>query len=211
MSYLAATPLDLERALTFEIAGWVTDFRLKSPIDRGAMPVPITVVQGFVPSYYAGPEVGNQDKAPVISVRCTSGFYMRERGKVIANIMILCWDDDVSRGGYQDCLNIANHLIFNLQQAVGVTSNDLAGNQPRTVTSFVLADDPIHFMEVVDPFKDFFPYFVCGLEPHFWVPAATPPAAIFPRPRPMILEGGTEGWYEPQAMPVPEKSKVPAK
>jgi hypothetical protein len=191
MSYFAGTPLDLERYLVKEIAYWVTDFRLKSPIDRGAVWVPITVCQGFVPSYYAGPEAGNQDKAPVISVRCTSGFYLRERGKVIANIMILTWDDDPSRLGYQDPLNLATHIRFRLQEAVGI------GN------SFVLADDPIHFMEIVDPFKDFFPYFVLGLECQFYVPSATPPPPIFPRPSPLVIEGGTEGWSEPEPPPSP--------
>lgn len=199
MSYFAGTPLDLERYLTKEIAVWVRDFRLKSPMDRGAEPVPIDVVQGFIPSYYAGLEEGNQDKAPCISVRCTSGYYLRERGKVIANIMILTWDDDVSRLGYQDCLNLSEQIRFRLQEAVGIGH------------SFVLADDPIHFMEVVDPFKDFFPYFVLGMEAQFYVPSATPPPPIFPRPKPMgVLEGGTEGWAErPFTPPVPSNGSFP--
>jgi hypothetical protein len=208
VSYLAGTPLDLERLLAQAIASWVPNFRLKSPIDRGAVPVPITVVAGFVPSYYAGPEEGDQDKAPVISVRCTSGFYLRERGKVIANVMILCWDDDVNRLGYRDCLNIANHIIFNLQNQVGIASVD--PDTTRTITSFMLSDDPIHFMEIVDPFKDFFPYYVCAIEAHFWVPAATPPPPI-PTPTEQMLEGGTKGWYETKVMSVPEESKPAAK
>jgi hypothetical protein len=185
MSYFAGTPLDLERYLVKEIAVWVQDFRLKSPADNGAIPVPITVVQGFVPSYYAGPEAGNQDKAPCISIRCTSAIYLRERGKAICNIMILTWDNDPSRLGYQDPLNLATHIRFHLQERVGVAH------------SFVLADDPIHITEVVDPFKDFFPYFIVGMEAQFYVPSATPPPPFFPRPIPGILEGGTEGWYEP--------------
>src|SRR5215472_16433317 len=97
-----ATPLDLERCLVEEISEWVRDYRLKSPIDRGAVPVPITVVQGFVPSYYAGPEALTQDKAPTIAVRATQGFYTRASGKCEVNIMILCWDDDPNRQGYMD-------------------------------------------------------------------------------------------------------------
>lgn len=190
MSYYAGTPLDLERYLTREIAEWVSDFRLKSPIDRGAVPVPIEVVQGFVPSYYAGPEEGNQDKAPCISVRCTSGFYLRERGKVVANIMVLTWDQDVTRVGYQDCLNISEQIRFRLQEAVAIGK------------SFVLSDDPIHFTEVVDPFKDFFPYFVLGMEAQFYVPSATSPPPIFPRTRPGVLEGGTAG-FEDRPLPGP--------
>jgi hypothetical protein len=184
VSYYAGTPLDLERYLAKEIAVWVQEFRLKSPADGGKIPIPISVVRGFVPSYYAGPEEGNQDKAPVISVRCTGGTYQRERGKATIYIMVLTWDDDISRVGYQDTLNILNHLVFHLQERVGVAR------------SFVLSDDPIRFMEVVDPRMDFFPYFVAGIEAQFFLPAATPPAPIFPRPKPSVLEGGTEGWAE---------------
>jgi hypothetical protein len=190
MSDIAGTPLDLERYLCKAIASWVPDFRLKSPIDRGAVPVPISVVQGFPGSYYAGPEAGNQDKAPVISVRCTKGFYLRERGKAQVDILLLTWDDDPARTGYRDILNLANHIIFHLQYEVGIGS------------SFVLADDPIHFLEVVDAYKDFFPYWVGGVEAQFYIPSAVSPPPIFPRPKEMVLEGGTEGWYEPEAAPI---------
>jgi hypothetical protein len=108
-------------------------------------------------------------------------------------------DADVARLGYRDCLNIANHIVFKLQEQVAIGRLDPVLG--KMVYSFGLADDPIHFMEIVDPFKDFFPYYICGLEAHFWVPAATPSPPI-PTPAPSMLEGGTEGWYETKAMPV---------
>jgi hypothetical protein len=190
MSYLAGTPLDLEYFLAKEIAGWVAEFRLKSPADQGETPVPVEVVQGFVPSYYAGPEEGNQDKAPCIAVRVVSAAYLRERGKATVNIMLLTWDRDTTRVGYQDTLNLANHLIFHLQQRVAVAK------------AFVLTDDPITFTEVVDPRADFFPYFVGGISASFFVPAATsrPP---LPSPKGGIIEGGTSGWTDRPATPPP--------
>ncbi len=166
MSYFAGTPLDLERYLTKDIAGWVAEFRLKSPADNGVIPVPVEVVQGFIPSWYAGPEEGNLDKAPCIAVRVVSASYLRERGKAMVNIMILTWDNDISRVGYQDTLNLANQIIFRLQEQVGIAR------------SFVLTDDPIHLTEVLDPIRDFFPYFVAGIEASFFVPAATSPAPL---------------------------------
>jgi hypothetical protein len=183
-----ATPLDLERNLVAAISEWVQDYRLKSPIDRGAVPVPIDVVEGFVPSYYAGPEAGDQDKAPVIAVRATQGYYLKAMGKCEVNIMILCWDDDVSRHGYMDVSNlmtrIAHHLLYFVK-----------------VGNFVITDDPIHFMEVVDSFKDFFPYFVGGISCQFFLRSSSPPpppASIgTPYRSPQVgIEGGQEGWQD---------------
>jgi hypothetical protein len=183
-----STPLDLERCLVEEISEWVSDYRLKSPIDRGAIGVPITVVQGFVPSYYAGPEAPEQDKAPVIAVRATQGFYLRASGKCEVNIMIMTWDDDVNRQGYMDVSNLMTNICQNLLYYVKV------GN-------FVLTDDPIHFQEVVDSFKDFFPYYVGGLSMQFHLRSASP---AFPlsslgveAQQPQVgIEGGQEGWQD---------------
>ena len=137
-----ATPLDCERVLTRAISEWVVDYRLKSPIDRGAIPIPIQVVQGFAPSFYAGPEAPDQDKAPVIAVRATQGHYGKASGKCEVNIMILTWDDDPNRQGYMDVSNLMTRICHHLLYFVKI------GN-------FVLSDDPIHYMEVVDSFKDF--------------------------------------------------------
>jgi hypothetical protein len=185
MSYKAGTPLDLEREATKAIASWVTDFRLKSPADRGAKLVPIEVVQGFVPSYYAGAE--SVEKAPAIAVRITGVEYERLRGNATLSVMILTWDDDLSRNGYQDTFNLANHIIYNLQL------------EPR-ISDFAGTDDRIKMVEVVDPMRDFFPYFVAGVEAHYWVPSATP--WIVPASGPVgRLEGGTEGWDEVPSSP----------
>lgn len=183
-----ATPLDLERCLTASISEWVTDYRLKSPIDRGAVPVPIQVVQGFVPSYYAGPQSPEQDKAPCIAVRATQGYYQKAYGRCECNIMIMTWDDDVSRQGYMDVSNlmtrIAHHLLYFVK-----------------IGNFVLSDDPIHFMEVVDSFKDFFPYFVGGVSCQFILRSSSPPplmaslGVVVKQPA-VGIEGGQTGWVD---------------
>lgn len=188
-----ATPLDLERCLAASISEWVADYRLLSPIDRGAVPVPIDVVQGFVPSYYAGPEAGNQDKAPVIAVRATQGHYTRASGKCEVNIMILAWDDNPNREGYMDVQNLMTRLCHHLLYFVKI------GN-------FVMTDDPIHFMEVVDSFKDFFPYFVGGVSCQFWLRSSSPTpmmaslGIVVKQPN-VGIEGGQAGWQDIQVQP----------
>lgn len=195
-----ATPLDLERCLTASITEWVADYRLKSPIDRGAVPVPISVVQGFVPSYYAGPTGEGQDKAPCIAVRATQGFYVKASGKCEVNIMILTWDDDPSREGYMDVSNlmtrIAHHLLYFVK-----------------IGNFVITDDPIHFMEVVDSFKDFFPYFVGGLSCQFWLRSSSPTplmaslGVVVKQPA-VGIEGGQVGWQDVE-IPADDVNVVP--
>ena len=195
-----STPLDLERCLRSAIAEWVVDYRLKSPIDRGAVPVPITVVHGFVPSYYAGPEAGDQDKAPVIAIRATQGYYLKASGKCEVNIMIMCWDDDVNRQGYMDVSNlmtrIAHHLLYFVK-----------------IGNFVITDDPIHFMEVVDSFKDFFPYFVGGISCQFGLRSSSPPpmmaslGVVVKQPQ-LGIEGGQSGWQDVE-VPPPQENIVP--
>jgi hypothetical protein len=188
-----ATPLDLERCLHASITEWVKDYRLKSPIDRGAVPVPIQVVQGFVPSFYAGPEAADQDKAPVIAVRATQGFYQKAWGKCEVNIMILCWDDDTNRQGYMDVSNLMTRICHHLLYFVKI------GN-------FTISDDPIHFMEVVDSFKDFFPYFVGGINCQFTLRSSSPPpppaslGIIVEQPQ-VGIEGGQQGWQDIEVPP----------
>lgn len=183
-----ATPLDLERCLVASISEWVVDYRLKSPIDRGAVPIPIGVVQGYIPSYYAGPEAGSQDKAPCIAVRATQGFYLRGSGKAEVNIMILTWDDDVSREGYMDVQNLMTRICHHFLYYVKI------GN-------FVMTDDPIHFMEVADSFKDFFPYFVGGISLQFWLRSSQPTpmmaslGIVVQQPQ-IGIEGGQAGWSD---------------
>jgi hypothetical protein len=188
-----ATPLDLERCLTESIAEWVADYRLKSPIDRGAQPVPIQVSQGFVPSFYAGPEASEQDKAPAIAVRATQGQYMKGYGKAECNIMILTWDDDVSRQGYMDVQNLMARICHFLLYF-------------RKIGNFVLSDDPIHFMEVVDAFKDFFPYFVGGISCQFILRSSEPAplmaslGIVVKQPQ-VGIEGGQAGWQDIEVHP----------
>jgi hypothetical protein len=69
------------------------------------------------------------------------------------------------------------------------------------VGNFVITDDPIHFMEVVDSFKDFFPYFVGGISCQFFLRSSSPPpppASIgTPYRSPQVgIEGGQEGWQD---------------
>lgn len=193
MSGFWATPLDLERCLTESVSEWMVDYRLKSPIDRGAVPVPIQVVQGFVPSYYAGPEAPEQDKAPVIAIRATQGFYLKAEGKCEVNLMIMTWDDDPTRQGYMDVSNIMHRLCQHLLY------------YPK-IGNFVRTDDPIHFMEVVDSFKDFFPYFVGGITCQFTMRSTTPESlmaslgVVVKQPQIGII-GGQSGWADVEVQP----------
>jgi len=195
-----ATPLDLEHCMFKSITEWVVDYRLKSPIDRGAVPVPVQVVQGFVPSFYAGPEAPDQDKAPVIAVRATQGYYQKQSGKCEVNIMIMTWDDDPNRQGYMDVSNLMTRICHHLLYFVKI------GN-------FVLTDDPIHFMEVVDSFKDFFPYFVGGITCQFTLRSSSPPpmmaslGIVVKQPQ-IGIEGGQTGWTD-VTIPPPQPNLVP--
>jgi hypothetical protein len=146
------TPLDAESALAESITEWVQDFQLKSPVDRGKVPIPIDVVQGFIPSYQAGPQMPAQNKAPVIAVRVSHGTYHRLKGEVVIDCIVLTWDDDLSRQGYRDCLNLCDRLVLGLYET-------------RTIKkSFPVTDNPVTFLLVEDPSKDYFPYFVAGVQ-----------------------------------------------
>jgi hypothetical protein len=161
------TPLDAEAALTQEIALWVQDYRLKSPVDRGKYPVPVEVVQGFIPSYQAGPQMPMQNKAPAIAVRVSHGTYRRLKGEVAIDCIVLVWDDDLSRQGYRDCMNLVNNIVTGIYEA-------------RTIArAFPVLDEPVTWTLVEDPSKDFFPYFVAGVQVHLGVQTPDPNAAPY--------------------------------
>jgi hypothetical protein len=149
------TILDCERCVAEAIKPWVQDFMLKSPADRGAVPIPIEVVQGFIPSYQAGPQLNGQNKAPVIAVRISHGFYHRLKGDVAIDMIVLTWDDDLNRQGYRDAMNICQAIVTGLYET-GVIAR-----------SFPLLDTPVTWDLIEDPSKDFFPYFVAGIQAHF--------------------------------------------
>jgi hypothetical protein len=141
------TCLDLERALAADMRAWLRDVQLKSPEDKDAGLHPIGVIAGFVPSYYAGPEVGLQSKAPYVSVRCTNATYQRIDGVATVEMVILTWDPDPSRAGYGDVSTIMSLIV------TGLFEQGIVGN------SFPLLADDVSAMEVTDPSKDWFPYF----------------------------------------------------
>jgi len=109
--------------------------------------------------------------------------------------MIMTWDDDPQRKGYMDVSNLMTNMMHNLFYL-------------RKIGNFVLTDDPVHFMEVVDSFKDFFPYFVGGVSMHFYLRTASP---AFPlsslgveAQQPEVgIEGGQAGWQDITQDPLP--------
>src|SRR5260221_9227253 len=107
----AFLPLDLERLLVRDVKVWVQDFELKSPEDRGAHPIPVQVVQGFVPSFQAGPKMPAQNKAPVIAIRAVGGSYIRLKGECGIHFFILTWDDNTDRSVDQDSMNLSMGLV----------------------------------------------------------------------------------------------------
>ncbi len=148
----AFLPLDLERLLVRDVKVWVQDFELKSPEDRGAHPIPVQVVQGFVPSFQAGPKMPAQNKAPVIAIRAVGGSYIRLKGECDIHFFILTWDDNPDRSGYRDSMNLSMVLVQRLYEA-GLVDK-----------SFVLLDDPVHWNLIEDLSKDYFPYFIYPLK-----------------------------------------------
>jgi len=71
------TLLDAEEVLTNYVKVWVQDFQLKSPVDRGVVPVGFDVIQGFLQSFQAGPKMPYQNKAPSIAMRMSHGSIHR--------------------------------------------------------------------------------------------------------------------------------------
>ena len=114
--------------------------------------------------------------------------------------MIMTWDDDPSRQGYMDVSNLMTRICHHFLYFVKV------GN-------FVMTDDPIHFMEVVDSFKDFFPYFVGGISLQFWLRSSSPTplmasiGIVVKQPQ-VGIEGGQAGWQDIE-VPPPQPNLVP--
>jgi hypothetical protein len=146
------TAADLERELAKAIVIWTADMRFKSPTDRGAVPVPISVFIGHIPSFQSGPTAVQQTpKAPSIAVKVSSGHYRRMDGDATINMAILTWDDAIERTGYTDVLNIINRL------SNGMLENIVLSN------AFILLQDTvgeesITFELIEDPNIDFHPY-----------------------------------------------------
>jgi hypothetical protein len=131
---------------------WTANMRFKSPTDRGAVPVPISVFVGNIPSYQAGPTAVQQTpKAPSIAVKVSSGHYRRLDGDATINMAILTWDDAIGRTGYTDVLNIINRIANGMLETVILSS------------AFVLLQDSVNeesitFDLIDDPNIDFHPY-----------------------------------------------------
>lgn len=157
------TILDAEKCLAQDVAIWVQDFRTKSPIDHGEVPVPFEVVQGYIPSYQAGPQIAKtptlagQNKAPSIAVRFSHASFIRLKGHATFDIIILTWDDNLNRQGYRDSLNALDAIYRGIYEA-GIIRR-----------SFPVLDEPVTCLLVEDPSRDYFPYFVAGLQVHLGV------------------------------------------
>jgi hypothetical protein len=148
------TPNDLEQVLADNLKIWLADIRLKSPVDRGATPTPISVYQGYIPSAQAGPPaIKYMPKAPAVAVRCTGGFYRRVDGVAHVNFAILTFDDDLLRQGYADVQNIINRIIYGLLENVVV-------GKAFVVLQDTVDEESITFDLIEDPSVDFFPYFL---------------------------------------------------
>lgn len=126
--------------------------RLKSPVDRGAVPVPVSIFTGAIPSYQAGPPaIQQQPKAPSIAVRCTNGFYRRLDGVAHVAFAILTFDDDLERQGYKDVQNIINRIVYGLMENVVI-------GKAFVVLQDTVDEESITFDLIEDPSVDFFPY-----------------------------------------------------
>jgi hypothetical protein len=164
MQVRAYTPLDLERVLAERVAVWTQDFRLFSPIDEGAVPVPLEVVTGYLPSFQSGPDAPEQERAPVVAIRATAGSYRRHEGHAQVHLFIICWDNHLDRKGYQDCANVTMAIVNGLLSEVVVGGH------------FPLLDEDISWAQVDDPRVDFFPYFLAGVTAHFGLQSPSPSA-----------------------------------
>lgn len=164
------TILDAEEALAQDVGLWVQDIRLKSPVDRGAVPVPFQIVQGFLQSYQAGPQMPMQNKAPSIAVRSSHGTFHRVHPRettLALEIVVLTWDDDLNRQGYRDCLNAVQAIT------TGIFESRIIRR------SFPVTDDPVVWALVEDPSKDYFPYFAAVIEVKLGMPIPEPNEASY--------------------------------
>ena len=143
---------DLEGALVEAIQTWTADMRFKSPTDRGANPVGISVFQGYIPSFQSGPTAIEQTpKAPSIAVKVSSGHYRRMEGDATINMAILIWDDNLERTGYLDVLNIVNRLANGMLETVVLAKGFV-------LLQDTVGEESITFDLIEDPNIDFHPY-----------------------------------------------------
>jgi hypothetical protein len=150
------TPTDLERLLVQEVTTWTQDMLFKNPQDRGKVPVGLSVYQGHIPSYQAGPRSEKTlPKAPSVSIKTSSARYARKDGVCTISFLIVTWDDNNNRRGYIDVSNIINRIVFGLYETVMVAQ------------SFVLTDDEVHTELVDDPAMDLHPYYLGSIQAKF--------------------------------------------
>jgi hypothetical protein len=168
------TPLDLEGVLVQQVSIWTQDMTFKSPIDRGSVPVPLEVVQGFIQSFQAGPTaVQQQPKAPSVAIRCTNGFYRRIDGVAHVNFSILTFDDNLQRVGYMDVQNIINRIVYGLLENAAAIGNAFVLLQDS------VAEESIIFDLIEDPSVDFFPYWLGMITAKFGLMSPGPNAAPY--------------------------------
>jgi hypothetical protein len=156
------TPVDLEYALVKNVQIWCADMLMKSPLDRGRVPVGLNVYQGHVPFYQAGPrdQAGHPQqvpKAPSLAIRVTNGEYHRERGWAQATFYIVVWDDDLKGRGYIDAQNIINRVIYGLYENVIISQ------------AFPLLDDPVKYEVIDDPAMVYHPYYFGQIQAKFGI------------------------------------------
>ncbi len=167
------TASDLEYALVKAIKIWTADMRFKSPTDRGAVPVPISVFTGLIPSYQAGPTAVQQTpKAPSIAVKVSSGHYRRLDGDATVNMAILTWDDDLARSGYRDVLNIINRLANGMLETVILAKAFM-------LLQDTVGEESITFDLIEDPNIDFHPYTLGMVTAKYGLMAAGPDDAPY--------------------------------
>jgi hypothetical protein len=160
---LDTTILKLEIRLVEAVSIWTADILLKSPIDRGAVPVPPTVYQTAIPSYQAGPQAPEQPKAPSIAIRASSASYKRESGEATVHFAILTWDNGLNRLGSQDVANIMERIRQGLQE-----------NRDSASVPFPLLDQAIELEIIDDPSEDFHGYYLGALTARFGIISLDP-------------------------------------
>ena len=169
------TPLDLEAALVKAVTGWVNDppILMRDPYnpDNAAGIVPF-VYQGRVPSALtpADPTINSNFpyKAPSITISAGRKDYRRERGLAVVNMLIITFDDDLSRNGYADVENICARIIYGIYEA-GIIA-----------AAFPLLDEIVHSETINDPSIDYFGYFLGRIEAKFGIFTPAPMEEGYP-------------------------------
>ena len=169
------TALDLEAALVEAVRGWVNDppILMRDPYKpesaEGIVPF---VYQGRVPSALtpADPTINSNFpyKAPSITISAGRKDYRRERGLAVVNMLIITFDDDLSRNGYADVENICARIIYGIYEAGIIAS------------AFPLLDDLVHSETINDPSIDYFGYFLGRIEAKFGIFTPAPMEEGYP-------------------------------